>query len=110
MAIKNDMQRLAGNVFHDDPLIAILVGFEIVNADEIRVLEIDANFDTAHLNAAIAAQQFEGDLFAAIRYGEINLAETTFADPALDRVTVERLLAGSIGELHRTLNELETDS
>src|SRR5262245_28215670 len=103
MAIEHNMHRFAGNIFHHDPLIAVFVRLKIVNADEIRMLEIDANFDTAQFDTAVAAQQLEGYFFAAIGYGEINFAETTLADPALDRVTVERLLAGSIGELHRTL-------
>src|SRR5437870_4100850 len=100
MSFEDDMQRFAGDIFHYDPLIAGLVGAEIEDIDEIRMLQVDAVRNATQLDAAVAAEQFQRDLFAAIGDGKIDFAEAAFADAALDGVTIERSLTGTVSELH----------
>ena len=102
MAGQHGVERLAGDVFHHDPVIAVGVGLEVVQADEVGVLEVQALGDAAQLDVEVAADQLEGDFLAAVADGEVDLAEAAAADAALEGVAVQGPLSGTVGELHRT--------
>src|SRR5205823_2531859 len=104
-AVEDDAQRLAANVFHHHPRVALGVGLQVVERDEIGVLQVEALRDAAQLDVVIgaAAQQLERDLLAAVADGEVDLAEAAAADAALQDVAVQRSLPGAVGELHTSL-------
>ncbi len=95
-------ERLAGDVFHDDPLVAVGVGPDVEQADEVGVLEVQALAHAAHLDLAVAAHQFQGHLLAPVTDGEIDLAETALADAAFEGVAFQRPLSGAVAESHGT--------
>jgi len=102
MPAENDAQRLTRNVFHDHPVIALGVGAHVVQADKVRVLEVEALGHAAQLDLEVAAAyQFEGHFFAAIADGIVHLAEAAAADAALQGVPVQGPLSRIIDELHR---------
>ena len=70
------LERLARDIFHDHPLVVELVAADVVEADQIRVLEIEALRDAAQLDVEIAADQLERDFLAGVAGGEIDFAET----------------------------------
>ena len=101
MAVENGAERLAGDVFHDDPGLAMEIFANIEEGDEVWVFEIEALPNAAQLNVGlVAAQEFQGDFFAAIAEGEINFAKASLADAAFDGVAVQWLLSGAVGESH----------
>jgi hypothetical protein len=57
------------------------------------MLQVEALSDAAQLDLRVAAHQLEGDLFAAIADGEVNLAEAPSADAALQRETIQGSLS-----------------
>ena len=79
-------------------MIALGVGAQVVEADEVGVLEVEALGDAAQLDVAVAAHQLEGDFLAAVADGEVDLAEAAAADAALERVAVQGPLSGTVGE------------
>ena len=101
MPVEDDVERLAGDVLHDDPVIALVVGAQVVQVDEVGVLEVQALGDAAQLDLRVAAHQLEGDFLAAVADGEVDLAEAAPADAALERETVQGSLSGTVDELHK---------
>ena len=73
-----------------DPLVAHLVGADVVQADQIGVLQVEALRDAAELDFQIAANQLERDFFAGVAGGEIDFAKSAASDAALDRVALQR--------------------
>ena len=106
MAVQHGAKRLAGDVFHDHPVIALGVGAQVVEADQVRVLEVEALGHAAQLDLEVAAaHQLEGHFLAAVADGVVHLAEAAAADAALQRVTVQRPLSRTVGELHRSTRQ-----
>ena len=79
----------------------IVVGADVVEGDQVRVLEVQALRDAAQLDVEVAADELERDFLAGVAGGEVDLAEAAAADAALDRVAVQRPRAAGIGEFHR---------
>ena len=101
MASEHDAQRLAGHVFHHDPLVAVIVGLEIEQPDQVRMFQVQALADPAQFNVAVAAHQFQSDFFTAVADREIDLAEAPRGRRrGLEGVTVEGPLSGTVGEAH----------
>ena len=100
MARQDGAERLAGDVFHHEPVMAERVGAKVVEVDEVRVLEVEALLHAAQLDVEVAADPLERDFLAGVADGEIDLAEAAPADPALDRVAGQGLLPASVGEFH----------
>src|SRR5262249_46283783 len=94
------MERFAANVFHDEPMIAAFVDFEIVKMNEMSVLQIEALANAAQVDVLMTDEAFEGDFLAAVGEPEIDLAEAARTDAALDRVAGERFVAAAVGERH----------
>ena len=101
MAVDHVFERLAGDVFHDHPLVALLVGADVVEGDQIGVLQVEALRDAAELDVEVAADELERDFLAGVAGGEVDFAEAAPADAALDRVAVQRPRAAGVGEFHR---------
>src|SRR5581483_11534485 len=100
-------ERLAEDVLHHQPGVAVLVGLEVVDVDEVGVLEVEAVGDAAELDVRVTAEELQRHLLAAVGDGEVDLAEAALADPALDGVPVQRPLAGPVGEPHRSIPQRE---
>src|SRR5262245_2980700 len=93
-------ERLAGDIFHDEPLILVLVFADVVQMDEVRVLEVQALLDAAHFDVVIGADPLERDLLAAVGDSEVDFAEAADADAALDGVAWQWLLSAAEVEFH----------
>src|ERR1043166_9686720 len=94
-------ERLAGDVLHDEPVVAILVGTYVVKVDEVWVLEVEALRHAAHLDVEVLGMNpLERDFLAAVGDGEIDLAEAAKPDAALERVAGQGMLSGMVGEFH----------
>ena len=79
----------------------MLVGADVVQGDQVRVLQIEALRDAAELDVEVAADQLERDFLAGVAGGEIDFAEAAAPDAALDRVAVQRPRAAGVREFHR---------
>ena len=79
----------------------MLVGADVVQRDQVRVLQVEALRDAAELDVEVAANELERDFLAGVAGGEIDFAEAAAADAALDRVAIQRPRAAGIGEFHR---------
>ena len=101
VALDYVFERLAGDVFHDDPLVAHFVGADVVQRDQVGVLQVEALGDAAELDIQIAADELERDFFAGVAGGEIDFAEAAPPDAALDRVAFQRPRAAGVGEFDR---------
>ena len=77
------------------------VGADVVQADQVGVLEVEALGDAAELDFQIAADELERDFLAGVAGGEIDFAKTAAAHAALDRVTLQRTRAAGVREFHR---------
>src|SRR5262245_5373072 len=53
MAIENGIERFTGDVFHHDPRFAVQVGFDVVKAHQVLMLEVQALADAAQLNVGL---------------------------------------------------------
>ena len=91
-------EALAGDVLHDDPVVAPLVLPDVVDRQQVGVLEVEALLDAAELDVEVAADQLQGDFLAGVAGGVVDLAEPAVADAALDRVAVQRPRPAGIGE------------
>ncbi len=100
MAVEDDVQRLAGHILHHHPVLAAVVGLEVEETDQMRMLEVQALGHAAHLDVLRTADELERHLLAAVAQRVVDFAEAAGADAALDRVTVERTLSRTVGELH----------
>ena len=106
MAIDGVFERFARHVFHDHPAVVVLVGFDVVEGDQVGVLEIQAVRDAAEFDVEIAANQFERDFFAGVAHGVIDFAEAAAADASFDRVSGQRLRAARIGKARTPLGPI----
>ena len=79
MAADRSFQRLAGDVFHDDPAVVLLVLADVVQGEQVGMLEIQAVRDAAQLDVEIAADQLQRHFLAGVADGEIDLAEAAAA-------------------------------
>jgi hypothetical protein len=100
MALDDVLQRFAGDVLHDHPLVAHLVGADVEQADEVRVLQVEALGDAAELDFEIAANELQGDFLARVAGGEIDFAKAAAPHSALDRVTFQRTRSAGVREFH----------
>src|SRR5262249_13508569 len=100
---EDGVQRVAGDVLHDDPVIAARIGAQVEQPDEVRLLQVEALRHAAQLDLLVVAQQLHRDLLAAIADGKVDLAEAAPADATLERVTIKRTLSRAVGESHTTL-------
>ena len=107
IAVDRVLQARAGDIFHDDPGVALVVVLDVVQVDQVRVLEIEALADAAQLDLQIPLDVLERELFAGVAGGEIDLAEAAAADATLDDEAVERSRAAGILELHGTASLTE---
>src|SRR5215510_1622507 len=94
------MEALPGHVFHDDPGVVVLRRKDVVDADEMGVLEVQALADAAQLDVEVLLHQLESHFLAAVGDRQKDLAEAAPAEAAPDRVLLDRLRTGSIGEFH----------
>ncbi len=92
------LERFAVDQLHDDPAVVLIVLADIVQGHQMGVLQVQAVRDAAELDVQVAADQLQGDFFAGIADGEIDLAESPAADAPLDRIALERPGAGGIEE------------
>ena len=79
----------------------MLVLANVEQGNQVGVLQVQALRDAAKFNIEVAADQLQRDLFASIAHGIIDLAETAVADPALDRIAIQRAGAAGEGEAGR---------
>src|SRR5207237_10762906 len=101
MAIEHHAQRLAGNVFHDHPVIALGIGAEIDQSHEVGMFEVEALGHAAQLDLEIVpANQLQGHFLAAVAQRIVHLAEAAPADAPLERVAVQNPLSRAVGEFH----------
>src|SRR5579875_3703954 len=100
MSAQDDVEWLTRDVFHDYPAVALRIGTQIVEIDEVRVFQVQALCHAAQLDLCIAPHQLEGDFFAAVADSEINFAEAAATNAALQRETIQRPLSRTVGELH----------
>ncbi len=84
------------DVFHDDPIVALLVLANVKQREQVGVLEVQALVTPRSSIVEIAPHEFERDLFARIAYGVVNFAEPAVADAALQRVAIKRPLAARV--------------
>src|SRR5262249_34432695 len=98
----NHVQRLAAEILHDDPVIAVGVGADVIEAYEIGVLEVQALGHTPQFNLEIAAHELESDLLASVANGIVHFPEAATADATLGRVALHRPLSRIVSELHRS--------
>lgn len=81
----------AADVFHDDPGPACAIDFDIKQIDQVGVLQVEALRDPAQLFLRLIGEdQLERDLFARVRDGEIDFAESAAADWPADRISRQR--------------------
>ena len=78
------------------PLVVLA---DVVEAEQVGVLEVEALADAAELDVEIAADQLQGDFLAGVADGVVDLAEAALADAALDRVALQRPRAAGVSEL-----------
>src|SRR5262249_12109887 len=100
MPAEHDIERFAGDVFHDHPVIALAIGAQVVEVHQVGVLEVQALSHAAQLDMVVAADQFEANFFPSIADGKVDLAKTATPDATLERVALERPLTGTVVELH----------
>src|SRR5262249_57197626 len=94
-------QRFATNVLHDHPVVALAVGAQVVEGEQVGVFEVEALGHAAQLHIqVVAAHQLEGHFLAAVAEGIVDLAEAPTADAPLERIPIEDTLSGTVGELH----------
>ncbi len=94
-------QALAADILHDDPMITVGVGLDVVDRNEIRVIEVQAGGRTAEFDVGVLVEQFQRNFLAGIGQGVIDLAEAAAMDGALDREPFQGFRFGGEGELHR---------
>ena len=83
-------------------MVALMVRFDVKQIDQIGVLEIQALGDTPDLDVLILMmQQLQSDFLATITLSEIDLAETTAVNAALNRVAREGLSTSLVGKSHK---------
>src|SRR5262249_35088856 len=93
------IEALPGHVFHDDPGVVHRLE-DVVDADEMGVLEVKALADAAQLDVEVLLHKLESHVLAAVGDRQKDLAEAAPAEAAPDRVPLDRLRTGSIGEFH----------
>ena len=86
---------------------ALIIVLDVKQGDQVGVFQIQALADTAQLDVQVALDAFQGDFFAGIAGGEVDLAEPADADASLDRVAVQRARSRCVYELHRTGSRLK---
>ena len=77
----------AGNVLHHNPTLVVCVEFDVVQADQVRVFEVQAVFYAANFNIEVALDLLQCDFFASIIDGKVNFTKAARANSALDRKT-----------------------
>ena len=90
------------DVLHHDPHVTVIVALDVVDADQVGVLEVEAQFRAAEFDFGVAVQQFQGDFLAPVAVRVVDLAETASLNAALDRVAGQRRGFGCEGEFLRT--------
>src|SRR5262249_42617927 len=94
------VERLAVDVLHHDPLIAVLGLLDVVDGDEVGMLEVEALADPTQLDVEVALDELEGDLLAAVGDRLVDLAEAAPAQVPLDGVALEGSVARGVRESH----------
>src|SRR5215471_2396381 len=89
-----------GHVLHDDPGVVARRLEDVEDDDEMGVLEVEALADAAQLDVEVLLHQLESHFLAGVGNRQIDLAEATSAEAAPNRVPLDRLGTGSIGEFH----------
>ena len=83
-------------------MIALVVRLDIEQSNQIGMLEIQALGDSPDLDVLILMmQQLQSDFLATITLSEIDLAETTAVNAALNRVAREGLSTSLVGKSHK---------
>jgi hypothetical protein len=101
ITVEHLREALAGDIFHDDPVVAVGVVLDVENRHEVGMLQVEALRDAAKLDVKMLLEQLERHFFAAVGECVIDFAEASAMDGPLDRVAVERLRFRLKGEFHR---------
>jgi hypothetical protein len=78
-----------------------VVGADVIQRNEIRVLQIEALRDAAELDIKVAANQLERDFLAGVAGGEVDFTEAAATYAALDRVAFQRPRPAGMREFQR---------
>ena len=79
------LQALARHVLHHHPGVAGIVLADVVEAQQIGMLEVEALPHAAEFGIEIAADELQGDFLAGVAGGVVDFAEAAAAHAALDR-------------------------
>ena len=93
-------EALAGDEFHDHPVVAVGVRFDVEDRHQVGMFQIEALRNAAQLDVEVLLEQLERDFLAGVGEGVIHLAEAAPVDGPLDGVAVERFRFGLKCELH----------
>ena len=92
------LQALARQVLHHHPGIAGIVLADVVQAQQVGVLEVEALPHAAEFGIEIAADELQGDFLAGVAGGVVDLAEAAAAHAALDDIAAQRPATAGIQE------------
>ncbi len=71
-------------------MIAIVIGTDVENCDQVGVFQIQTLRNTAQFNFQVLLQQFECNLFTGIAEGIIHFTKPTAMDGSLNCKAFER--------------------
>ena len=95
-------ERLAFDELHDDPTLLVIVIADVVDGNEIGVAKVQAVANPSHLDIEILLDPFQGDFFARVALGKVDLSKTSDSDASTDDVTFERSFTVGVLKFHRS--------
>jgi len=95
-------ERLAFDELHDDPTLLVIVIANVVDGNEIGVTKVQAVANTTNLYIEILLDSFQGDFFARVALGKVDLSKTSDSDASTDDVTFERSFTVGVLKFHRS--------
>ena len=87
-------QCVPGNVLHQNPVVAVGIGFHIKNRHQIRMAQIQTLRNTTKLNLHVVVQKFKRNFLPGIGQGIVNLTKTATMDRSLDGHPLKWLISG----------------
>ena len=99
MTIENLRQTFPRHILHDDPVIALVIGLDVVKGNEVLVFQVDALLHAAQFDLGIATNEFKRNFLARFGNSVVDFAETALTNATLDDIAAERSVAGRIDEL-----------
>ena len=81
-------QTATGNVLHHNPALVVCIEFDVVEADQVWVFEVQAVLDAANLYLEVTLDLLQRDFFSSIVNGKVDFPKATRTDSAFDRKAI----------------------